>query len=400
MYLRPSLAILLAIGGAVIAPQAISHGAAQVGSEVTARHIVFPDTADYQTMVVDLHTHSAFSDGHVWPKIRVEEALRDGLDAMAVTEHLEFQPHLQDIPHADRNRAYIETTGAAQGSSLIVIPGAEITRDAPAGHMNAIFISDANALLQVNNPPADPTDMRGYFDAASAWPAQNAVDAASEQNGFVFWNHPYWSTQKADAIARMNDFHKANIKAGKLHGIEIANTHDYSDEAFAIALKHDLALIGVSDVHDLIDWDYAPNEGGHRPVNLVLVEDKTAEGLKQALFAKRTLVWFKNLLIARKAEMDAMLAASIQVTSAAYREGTQVLDFTVTNTSDARFELENRSQVTFMGNADTVTIEPNGTTNLSIKPGKTVEVLQLEFSVRNALIAPGKHPTITLSVSP
>ncbi|HAO89312.1 MAG TPA: PHP domain-containing protein, partial [Gammaproteobacteria bacterium] len=39
-------------------------------------------------MVVDLHTHSVFSDGHVWPRIRVGEAIRDGLDAMAGTEHL------------------------------------------------------------------------------------------------------------------------------------------------------------------------------------------------------------------------------------------------------------------------------------------------------------------------
>jgi hypothetical protein len=38
--------------------------------------------------------------------IRVEEALRDGLDGIAITEHLEWQPHLKDIPHPDRNRAY------------------------------------------------------------------------------------------------------------------------------------------------------------------------------------------------------------------------------------------------------------------------------------------------------
>jgi len=400
MKIRLLLALVTTAGGVAFAQLASGHGTAQVDSDVTPRHIVFPDTAKYRTMVVDLHTHSAFSDGHVWPTIRVEEALRDGLDAMAVTEHLEFQPHLKDIPHADRNRAYEEALGAAQGSKLIVVPGAEITRDAPAGHMNAIFTSDANALVLVINPPDDPTDMRGYFNAASAWPAQNAVDAASDQGAFVFWNHPYWSTAKADAIARMTDFHKANIKAGKLHGIEIANTHDYSDEAFAIALKYDLALIGVSDVHDLIDWDYTPNQGGHRPVNLVLVEEKTEQALKQALFAKRTLVWFKNLLIARQPEMDAMLSAALQVTSATYREGTQVLDFTVTNTSDARFDLKNLSDMTFMGHADVIGINPNGTTRLTVKPGKVVDAVDLKFAVQNALVAPGTHPTITLSITP
>jgi histidinol phosphatase-like PHP family hydrolase len=51
------------------------------------------------TLVVDLHTHSVFSDGHVWPSVRVGEAIADGLDAVAITEHLEWQPHLDDIPH-------------------------------------------------------------------------------------------------------------------------------------------------------------------------------------------------------------------------------------------------------------------------------------------------------------
>ena len=67
-----------------------SHGPAGSTSlnEGQDRVIVFPDTKDYKTIVADLHTHSVFSDGHVWPNIRVEEALRDGLDALAITEHL------------------------------------------------------------------------------------------------------------------------------------------------------------------------------------------------------------------------------------------------------------------------------------------------------------------------
>lgn len=34
--------------------------------------------------MIDLHTHSVFSDGQVWPSIRVEEGVRDGLDALAI----------------------------------------------------------------------------------------------------------------------------------------------------------------------------------------------------------------------------------------------------------------------------------------------------------------------------
>ncbi len=73
---------------------------------IQERKIQFPDTEDFLIIVADLHTHSVFSDGHVWPNIRVEEALRDGLDLIAVTEHLEYQPHQIDIPHPDRNRSF------------------------------------------------------------------------------------------------------------------------------------------------------------------------------------------------------------------------------------------------------------------------------------------------------
>lgn len=68
---------------------------------VPGRAIEFPDTADRLTLIVDLHTHIVFSDGHAWPKIRVSEALRDGLAALAITDHLEWQPHVIDIPHPD-----------------------------------------------------------------------------------------------------------------------------------------------------------------------------------------------------------------------------------------------------------------------------------------------------------
>ena len=45
----------------------------------------------------DLHIHSVFSDGSVWPTIRVDEAVRDSIDLISLTEHLEYQSHLSLI---------------------------------------------------------------------------------------------------------------------------------------------------------------------------------------------------------------------------------------------------------------------------------------------------------------
>jgi len=381
-----------------------AHGAAQYEgaqgdaspSAADQRTINFPNTKNYQTLVVDLHTHTVFSDGHVWPKIRVEESLRDGLDAMAVTEHLEYQPHRYDIPHPDRNRAYEDTVESAKDQDLLIIPGTEITRDAPAGHMNAVFIEDANKMFNVPNPPEDGKDVGGYYAEASKWPAQNAVDAANEQGAFVFWNHPFWSRQSPDGIARINDFHANNAKRNKLHGIEVANGQFYSEEAHQIALDHDLALIGVSDIHDLIDWDYDVANGGHRPVTLVLAKTRTIDSIREALFARRTVIWFRNLLIGRKAEIADLLDASLEIVNTRYLPSSSVLIVDIKNHTDADFELRNTTKMSFVEHADRIVIPAHSTFSLGIKPGKQLKKIELDFVVENALIAPKKHPNIQL----
>ena len=386
------------VASLLFAGSAHAHGNASIAAN-QARAIEFPDTADYQTLVVDLHTHSVFSDGHVWPKTRVEEALRDQLDALAITEHLEYQPHLRDIPHLDRNRAYDIAADAAKKTDLIVIRGSEITRDYPAGHINAVFIEDANKLLKIENPPSNSTSSAAFSRAARKWPAQEAIKAAHAQNAFMFWNHPYWTRQSPDGIARINDFHAANARDGLLHGIEIANGQTYSEEALQIALDNDLTLIGVSDVHDLIDWDYKPHEGGHRPVTLVFAKAKTAGAIKDALFAGRTVVWFRNLLIGREQHLQPLLQASLSVSTLRYLNGTAVAEVVLSNASDAAFELRYNGDYTFMFSADRITVPAHGQITVQIKPGKKLRTLDLPFVVENALTAPGKYAQLTLTVA-
>ncbi len=40
------------------------------------RKINFPDIPGYKTLLCDFHQHTVFSDGSVWPNIRVQEALK------------------------------------------------------------------------------------------------------------------------------------------------------------------------------------------------------------------------------------------------------------------------------------------------------------------------------------
>jgi hypothetical protein len=391
--------LFLSIVSLIFPVLAVAHGTASQPDELGERAIVFPDTAQHLTLTTDLHTHSVFSDGHVWPILRVGEALRDGLDALAITEHLEYQPHRADIAHPDRNRAFDDASSAATGSNLLIIRGSEITRQSEAGHINAVFLSDANKLIHVETPPVDQADVSAYYQAASMWPAQNAVDAAEQQGAFVFWNHPFWSSSATDGIVRMLDFHRTNIEENKLHGIEIANGAFYSEEAFALALEHNLALIGTSDIHGLIDWDYEPHNGGHRPVTLVFADERSTDSIREALFARRTVVWYKNLLIGRPAHLQPLLEACLSITRATSRPDSSMVDVTISNNSDANFELRNTSKYTFMTDSDRVRVPAHGEIKLLVKPGAIMTQLELSFVVQNALTAPKQSPSITLEVT-
>ena len=126
------IVVAISILFSLLAMSCLGHGVLPASeSSDQERLIQFPDTRSYKTLILDPHTHSTFSDGHVWPTIRIAEALKDGLDAIAITEHLEWQPHLADIPHQDRNRSYNIAVDANGTNELMVISGAEITRNAP-----------------------------------------------------------------------------------------------------------------------------------------------------------------------------------------------------------------------------------------------------------------------------
>ena len=88
--------------------------------------------------------HTVFSDGMVWPTIRVDEAFQEGLDAIALTEHIEYRPKLSDFTSKDHLRSYEIAKKAANDYDIILIKGTEITRKMAPGHFNAIFLKDAN----------------------------------------------------------------------------------------------------------------------------------------------------------------------------------------------------------------------------------------------------------------
>lgn len=370
-------------------------------TEKYTRKIFFPDIDGYKTLLTDFHQHTVFSDGSVWPTIRVEEAIKDGLDAISLTEHLEYQPYSKDIPNPDRNRAYniaksfAENKNKSLDRKLIVINGQEITRSMPPGHINAIFLNDANKLLH----PKD--SLKGIL-------------AANKQDAFVFWNHPAWPAQRSDGIAKLDEFHKYLIKEKLLHGIEVVNELSYSEEALKIALENDLTIMGTSDIHGLVDWlfkvpdDNESSNGtlpGHRPVTIIFSKDKSEDGIKDALFAGKTAVFFNELLIGKEENLKPLVEKCLVINNIndlelGYSEDgkSTIKKVEIKNVSDAPFILKNLNSFTFETNSDIINIMPNSIHSISVKT-KGEPLNELKFEVLNGIIAPKKYLNISLQIA-
>lgn len=338
----------------------------------------FPNIPGYKTLACDFHTHTVFSDGSVWPDIRVQEALKDQLDVIAMTEHLEIQNWKDDIPHSDRNRSFNLASTYAKGSGLIIINGSEITRQMPPGHANAIFIKDANKLLI-----EDPIEV---------------YKEAKKQGAFIFWNHPHWIAQSPKGGIPLDPMHLKLIKDGLMHGIEVVNDTTYSDEALQLALDYNLTIMGTSDIHGIIDWQYKTALGGHRPVTLVFATEKTPESIKKALFSGRTAVWFKDNLIGKYERLLPLLKESLTIKEPRYIKNSTVVNLKIKNNSGIPYVMRNVGEHNFYSDTDIFTIEANSEKIIDVKTKTKLRKFDLQFEIINAITAPNTHPVIKLSV--
>lgn len=351
-------------------------GFSQDHSHALARKLKFPDIPGYKTLKCDFHQHTVFSDGSVWPDIRVQEALMDGLDGISLTEHLEYQPHNDDIPHPDRNRSYDIAIKEAANHDLIIVKGSEITRKMPPGHNNAIFLSDPNKLL--------------IDDSIQVF------REAKKQGAFIFWNHPNWTPQRKDGMASLTDLHRLLIREKLLDGIEVVNDQTFSIEALQIALDNNLTIMGNSDIHKLIDWDFKVAQGGHRPITLVFAKERTAESIKEALMNRRTVAVYKDLLIGRNEFLVPLIENSLKIIAAKYIGKYNVLGVEIENLSSTEIVLQNQTGYTLHNNNDMITLKPGEKTTVEVKTIERKPEVTLRFLVLSAVNAPGKHPLITI----
>jgi len=337
-----------------------------------------PDIGGFVTLKCDLHMHTVFSDGLVWPTTRVQEAWFEGLDAICITDHIEYQPHKKDIP-TNHNRSYEIARGSAKMGNILLVKGSELTRDTPPGHFNAIFIGDASDYLE---------------EKGSLELDKKAIEKAAAQDAFIFWNHPGWKASSIEGSYEWIPFVDELKKAGNLHGIEVINGFRFHRKALDWALENDLTVMGSSDVHNSIDYDYDMQKGVHRSMTLVFAKDRSAEGIREALDQRRTVAWSTKLLAGSEKWVRALYEGSVTVGKAysTDKRGTSYAE--ITNTSDFYFELQ-RMDPDQEDWPENISLNPQTSRVLKFKADPKTK--SVSYKVTNAYIGGDRNLVVEIS---
>lgn len=341
--------------------------------------VKIPDIPGYQTLKCDFHIHTVFSDGTVWPTVRVEEAWEEGLDAIAISDHIEYRPHSKDIV-ATHNRSYEIAEPLAEQRGIILIRAAEITRSMPPGHLNALFIRNANLLEREN--------------------VTDALKEAREQGAFILWNHPGWKVQQPDTTLWWQE-HTTLLRNDLMHGIEVYNSSEYYPEALDWAVGKKLTMFCNTDAHSPISMSY-DLEDSHRPMTLVFARSRTSGGIKEALFGRRTAVYFDNTLMGQANILEPLFFASLKIDEVPLRlKNGDTKQVRIINNSDVDYELELVQPGVGFEAPKTVVLKAHHVTPIELS-GNSEEValsknLEVYYRVKNMFVRSRENLVVTFS---
>jgi hypothetical protein len=343
--------------------------------EPCRKEIMIPSTLNgYNVYKADLHTHSIFSDGLVHPKWRVYEAWQDGLDVMAVTEHIEnrayenmFHEYLKEytdkeyqkgpagLKNVDINFSIREAKKEAVKYGITIIPGSEITRSgSEVGHFNALFTTDNNLIYD-----EDPVQ---------------SIRNAKSQGALVMHNHPGWRRKDI----KMTPTEKTAYGEGLIDGVEVMNGGMFFPGIIDRVREYNQFIAANTDVHKTTASDYRLT-GADRPMTLILAKDKSLESLREALLQRRTIAFGFNTLCGSEELLRDFFHACVKVTRI---NETSVL---VTNMTSITFKLQ-------QGKGRILNFDPFTSMVATVKKGSDT----VSYRVVNMWTGVDSHPVIEL----
>ena len=325
------------------------------------KELILPkQVGGFNVYKADLHTHTIYSDGSVTPEFRMKEAWLEGLDVIAITDHIEWRPGERDFAaylqtevreDVDLNTAVRLAQKEAPYWDLFVIPGTEITRDGTdVGHFNALFTVD-------NNKVYDPDPVQ-------------AIRNAKAQGALVMHNHPGWWRTSIG----FTETEKAAYGEGLIDGVEVMNDVEFYPGIVDRVQELGLFISANTDIHASSAEHFNAN-GFMRPMTLIFASERTEKGLREALEADRTLAFGFQTLCGSENLLVEFFKASVSV---------QKLDGTA-------YMLTNNTCVPYI-------IKSAGANPMHLDPFTTIRLDGAsKFEVLNMFCGKSAHPVVELS---
>jgi hypothetical protein len=360
-------------------------GALLAGATAVAQervHVPVPDLPGLKTLKADFHLHTVFSDGQVWPTVHVQEAWRDGLDVLALTDHVEYLPHSTDVA-TDLRRPYALAQPLAEQLGLILLPGAEITRPAPgttsempvgSAHFNALFVRDPAALAAAD--------------------LLEALRRAREQGAFVFWNHPgFMGTLEPRWHAHVDEA----WRQGLFQGMELVNGEDFYPAAWPWIEEKKLTILANSDYHVPTP---PRGSGPPRPITLVFARSADVDGVREALDSRRTAAWLGDDLWGAEEHLRGLWQGAISVAPAGlHARRRQAVFLRLHNSSALRFRLRAVATPSWLS-VEAASAEPLSTSLLRLRVAPDAPLgshaVSLQLEVANLNPAPGRKLVVSV----
>ena len=283
------------------------------------KNIVLPTVDGLNCYTADLHIHTFFSDGEISPAERVREAWADGLDIIAITDHIEtrrqeremlkflkgyspdkkgFEPIntrcSRGVPADERGivsdlnlSVKLATKEAKLLPELTIIKGAEISREpVHIGHYCALYTKDNNTIYSTDDA--------------------QTIRNARAQGAIITHNHPGWERKSTN----YTEFEKKIYAEGLVDGIEVANGAWFYPKMVERAIEKKLYMVSASDIHTSANVRYG-NKNFYREMTLIFAKNKSEKAIREALLSQRTLAYHAGNIVGEASLLEKFFKASI-----------------------------------------------------------------------------------------
>ena len=331
------------------------HASKELYSEHSRRiNFVLPQIDGLNCYTADLHVHSFFSDGEVSPAERVKEAWSDGLDIMALTDHIETRRQERDIVSDLNLSGELARKAAKDYPELTLIKGTEISREpVHIGHYCALFTKDNNTLYSTDDA--------------------QTIRNARAQGAIITHNHPGWERTSTD----YTEFEKKIYAEGLIDGIEVANGNDFYPEVVARAVEKKLYMVSATDIHATTASIYG-NRNFYRDMTLIFAKDKSEKSLRKALLSQKTLAYCGGYIIGEESLLKKFITASVTVAHAASSKKGE--KFVITNSTSFAYTLSHNGKM--------IDVPAFGSVSVTLPEKKAV------FTVENMIHVNNQRPVV------